>query len=294
MVFLNVMLRPSILYSCETYYNLKEKEIRELERIEENFLRKMFKTSRGCPLKQLYLEAGHQPARFEVKKTRLLFLQYILQEGPESRIHKFLQLQLQNPIRGDWGSSCAGDLRDLEINLSFKDIQNLNSIQFTKILRKAIKVKAFEYLSNKRGKKGQEIEYTEQKMAEYLIPNFKNLSISDKRKIFEIRNGMLPITANFPIKGEEKLCCNLIEDTKHIYTCKYWSDKSEKPNFEKIYTDNMNDLTKVYKHYMIHLTKKEKFEFEQEKAEKELRSPHAIVQSDPLFSVIEYSNGNKH
>ena len=87
MVFLNVMLRPSILYSCETYYNLKEKEIRELERIEENFLRKMFKTSRGCPLKRLYLEAGHQPARFEVKKTRLLFLQYILQEGPESRIH---------------------------------------------------------------------------------------------------------------------------------------------------------------------------------------------------------------
>ena len=179
MVFLNVMLRPSILYSCETYYNLKEKEIRELERIEENFLRKMFKTSRGCPLKQLYLEAGHQPARFEVKKTRLLFLQYILQEGPESRIYKFLQLQLQNPIRGDWGSSCAGDLRDLEINLSFKDIQNLNSIQFTKILRKAIKVKAFEYLTNKRGKKGQEIEYTEQKMAEYLMPNFKNISISD-------------------------------------------------------------------------------------------------------------------
>ena len=126
------------------------------------------------------------------------------------------------------------------------------------------------------------------------MPNFKNLSISDKRKIFEIRNGMLPITANFPIKGEEKLCCNSIEDTKHIYTCKYWSDKSEKPNFEKIYTDNMNDLTKVYKHYMINLTKKEKFEFEQEKAEKELRSPHVIVQSDPLFSVIEYSNGNKH
>ena len=184
--------------------------------------------------------------------------------------------------------------RYLEMNLSFKEIQNLNSIQFTKIIRKAIQVRAFEYLTNKRGKKGQEIEYTEQKMAEYLMPNCKNLSISDKRKIFEIRNGMLPITANFPIKGEEKLCCGTIEDTKHIYTCKYWSDKSEKPNFEKIYTDNMNDLTKVYKHYMINLTKKDKFEVEQEKAEKELRSPHAIVQYDPMFSIIEYNNGNKH
>ena len=106
---------------------------------------------------------------------------------------------MQNPIRGDWGSSCAEDLRDLEVNLSFGELQTLNSIQFTKILRKAIKVKAFEYLTNKRGKKGQEIEYTEHKMAEYLMPNFKNLSISDKRKLFEKRNGMLPITANFPI-----------------------------------------------------------------------------------------------
>jgi hypothetical protein len=105
---------------------------------------------------------------------------------------------------------------------------------------------------------------------------------------------MLPITAHFPIKGEEKLCCNSIEDTKHIYTCKHWSDKSEKPNVEQIYTDNMNDLTNVYKHYMINLNKKERFELEQEKAEKELTSPHAIVQSDPLFSVIEYSNGNKY
>ena len=83
-VFLNVMLRSSILYACETYYNLKESELRELERIEESFLRKMFKTSRGCPISQLYLEAGQVPARFQAKKNRLLFLQYILQEDPES------------------------------------------------------------------------------------------------------------------------------------------------------------------------------------------------------------------
>ena len=47
MIFLNVMLRSSIFYACETYYNLKETELRQLERIEEGFLRKMFKTSRG-------------------------------------------------------------------------------------------------------------------------------------------------------------------------------------------------------------------------------------------------------
>ena len=37
MIFLKVMLRSSILYGSETYYNLKEGEIRALERIEEIF-----------------------------------------------------------------------------------------------------------------------------------------------------------------------------------------------------------------------------------------------------------------
>ena len=36
MLFMNVMLRSSILYASETYYNLKENEIRQLERVEEN------------------------------------------------------------------------------------------------------------------------------------------------------------------------------------------------------------------------------------------------------------------
>jgi hypothetical protein len=34
MILLNVILRPSILYACEVYYNLKENELREIERIE--------------------------------------------------------------------------------------------------------------------------------------------------------------------------------------------------------------------------------------------------------------------
>ena len=42
MIFLNVILKNSILYGSETYYNLKEKELRTL----------------------LHLETEHIPARF--------------------------------------------------------------------------------------------------------------------------------------------------------------------------------------------------------------------------------------
>ena len=65
---MNVMLRGSILYAADMYYALKETELRQIERIEESYMRKVMKTTKGCPIVQIYLEMGQIPARFEVQK----------------------------------------------------------------------------------------------------------------------------------------------------------------------------------------------------------------------------------
>ena len=109
MIFLNVILRSSILYASETFYNLKEKELRKLEHIEERFLRQLLKTGRGCSISQLYLETGHTPARFEVMKMRCFFFNSIIKESKDSSIFKFIMSQYQNPVRGDWVSCCLKD-----------------------------------------------------------------------------------------------------------------------------------------------------------------------------------------
>ena len=101
-ILMNSMLRPSILYASDMYYNLKESELRKLEQIEEGFLRKIFKTTKGCPISQLYLEIGVAPARFEIQKLRLLYLKYILEQSEDSLLSKFFHLQLDEPTRGDW------------------------------------------------------------------------------------------------------------------------------------------------------------------------------------------------
>ena len=87
------MLRSSIIYACETYYGLSKYHIRQIERIEDNFLRKLFKASKGCPIAQLYLESGHIPVRFQIYKSRLLFLKYILEQDPKSLLYNFLTQQ---------------------------------------------------------------------------------------------------------------------------------------------------------------------------------------------------------
>jgi hypothetical protein len=68
LILMDSMLRGSILYASEVYYELKESEIRQLERIEESYMRQVLKTSRGCPITQMYLELGQIPARFQIKR----------------------------------------------------------------------------------------------------------------------------------------------------------------------------------------------------------------------------------
>ena len=122
-IFMNSVLRGSILYSSDMYYDLKEAELRQIKRIEEGFLRKVLKTTMGCPITQLYLEMGVTPARFEIQKMRLLYLKNILEEREESSRNKFFFLQLELPTRGSWAQTCINDMKELKITETFEEIK---------------------------------------------------------------------------------------------------------------------------------------------------------------------------
>ena len=255
------MLRSSILYASETYYGLTEQQIRQIERIEEEFLRKLFKTSKGCPIAQLYLESGHIPARFQIFKNRLLFLKYILEQDSNSLINKFLKLQLEYPIKGDWASSCLENLEYLEIKLEMEEIRKMKRNRFLSLIDNSIEKKALEYLQSRRGKKGQEINYLEMKMAEYLKPYGNILTISDKRYIFSMRNRMVQIPTNFPLKDKntDENCkkCGKKENMKHIYMCSLRKENTEE-KYEMIFGENLEQMKKVYLKFKDNYENREK------------------------------------
>ena len=61
-IYLNSLLRSSILFAAEAMYDIKENDFRHIEMIEEDLLRKLFKTGKVCTIFQLYFEAGQIPA----------------------------------------------------------------------------------------------------------------------------------------------------------------------------------------------------------------------------------------
>ena len=79
-------------------------------------------------------------------------------------------------------------------------------------------------------------------MSEYLQPGYENISRNEQLSIFSIRNRMIEIPANFPIRNIKEICqCGTEENMKHLYICEYLNNDSEneKPIFEKIFEENI-------------------------------------------------------
>ena len=239
------------------------------------------------------MESGHIPARFSIMKICLSFLKCILNENPEAMIYKFLQLQYENPTKGDWASNCTKDLQFLEIDLSLEEIKNIPKVKFHNMLKMSIEKKALQYLLDKQRRKGSDIVYKQLQMSEYLMPNSESLSIEEKRNIFEIRNEMVYIPANFSSSEKiEKCICGEKEDMRHIYYCKYLNKREEEViPYEEIFKEDVESQSKVDKRFENNFKQREKLINVNNEKNEEIIT-HAIL-CDPLSSLLEYSNGNK-
>ena len=150
-------------------------------------------------------------------------------------MQKSLQLQLEHPNRGDWGSTCLNDLKELEINLSLQEIRTISKSSFTNILKDRTKRNALAYLIGKKGKKGKEICYSTLEMSEYLQPTNQVLTVEQKREMFSVRNRMIDIPNNFPGRKEHNQCvCGETEEMTHIYNCEMLKKGETELTYEKI------------------------------------------------------------
>ena len=75
----------------------------------------------------LYLELGCLPLRYLIKKRRILFLQYILQENPDSMLYRFLMTQFKSKKKKDWIVQVLSDLKDLKLQEDLEIIRQIKN-----------------------------------------------------------------------------------------------------------------------------------------------------------------------
>ena len=91
-------------------------------------------------------------------------------------------------------------------------------------------------------------------MSQYLLPN-KLLEMSDQRKIFEIRNKMTNIPANYSSKSENEKTCvgGKIENMEHIYNCISLNETEPKVNYQRIFEGNVNNTRSILKRFELNM-----------------------------------------
>ena len=71
----------------------------------------------------LYLETGCVPVREIIRKRRILFLHYVLNEGESSFLKKFLMKQIKTQKSKDWISQVIKDFKLLGLDFTLESIK---------------------------------------------------------------------------------------------------------------------------------------------------------------------------
>ena len=86
-----------------------------------------------------YLELGVYPIRYELMKRKILYLQYILKQDKSSMIFQVLNATSDNPIKNDFVQTCKTYLDELDIKLSFQEIEAMSQWTFKKLVKEKTK-----------------------------------------------------------------------------------------------------------------------------------------------------------
>ena len=199
----------------------------------------------------LYLETGCKPIRFIIQTRRLMFLQYILKEDPNSLISKFFHAQDCQPMKNDWALACRNDMEELELNLTFDEIRNMSKNRFKSRVSKATTKMALNYLLVEKNKlkKVLHIQYSALKTQDYLLPNKASLKLA--KFIYQARNRMLEFKANYGNMNYSDLLCpvcrepNSTDTQQHLLHCVSLADNSVvqcAPKYEDLFTKDIKKL----------------------------------------------------
>ena len=249
------MLINGILYNSEAWHNVREKEIKRLEEVDEHFLRTLVHGHAKTPIEFIYLETGSIPIRYILGSRRMCFLQTILKREDRELTKKVYRAQTKNPVDGDFYMLVKEDFNNIGEEIDEIRIANTSTNLYKEHIKKKTRAAAFENLKRqqKTHSKVKEIKYTGLETQCYITsPIFNDTEVS---LLFAMRsNCVRQCKANFSSQYKQShdiLCIFCSEkkpdDQKHLLECKGLIKhlKSEKLVQKKIdYSDIYEDTLK--------------------------------------------------
>ena len=249
------LLSSSLISNSESWVGLTKKNITDLETVDEQLLRKILSAHSKTPKELLYLELGALPVRFILMSRRINFLWYLINDKEESLLKRFFKAQCDQPIRGDWVSTVKQDLAELEINLSFEEIEKISKEAFKDLVKQKVRKGAFEYLQKVQHthSKDKNLSYNELDLQMYLKSGTNKMTIKEKSFTFALRSRTIDVKCN-KLQGQMNVKCRLgcdqDESQPHLLHCSALRDSTivkELPNYEDIHGNSVQKIETLSK-----------------------------------------------
>ena len=260
----NSLFVSSVLCNSEAWFNLTKAELNMIETVDLELLRKILKAPQSTPKESLFLELGVLPLRKIILQRRMNFLFYIIRQKNDSILARVFNTQMKNRTSKDWVTRILTDLKELELNVNFVDMKHMTKHEWSNMIRKSIKKKAFKELEEAKMKhsKVRNINYKDLEIQTYFLPNRQECTKEDVELIFKLRTNMTNVKMNAKSQFETHKCrkCQAEDETQiHVYSCDMiWKIKGETkekcPSFEKILNGNTIEkirIAKVFKENFI-------------------------------------------
>ena len=249
-----ILLRESllingILFNSEVWCGVTKAQVSDLESVDKLLLRQILGAPISTPVEALYLELGVLPISYILKGRRVMFLHYLLNLEESEMLHMFFKAQLKKPGRNDWTETVKQDLVDLNISLSFDEIETYSHEQFKQIVKKKCRSTAFAELMKAKSNhsKMSPLPYDELKVQSYLIDG--NFHSGDARLLFSFRTRMVKVRNNYKWGSNDLYCplCDLDMDTQeHLLICPKLNQSPLDISYNSIFGNDGSNMKKTF------------------------------------------------
>ena len=167
-------------------------------------------------------------------------------------IFQVLKATWENPIKNDFVKMCQKYLTDLDINLSFSEIEKMSHWSFKNLVKVKTQAAGFKYLLDEKAKqtKTMHVEYKELKIQEYFVGGYCSTKVS--KLLFKARSLTLDIKKQQKWKYTDLSCigCKLKEESgEELLICEYLSkENSDADNpitYDLFYSSNVVYMVKA-------------------------------------------------
>ena len=217
------MLINGTLFNSEAWQGISQKDVEELEKVDEALLRGLLQAHSKVPKEALHLETGTIAIRHILKSRRLCYLQNILKRDSEELVREIYDAQKNDPVDGDYYQLVQADAEDIDLHMTEAQIVSMKEEEYKAKVKSKVRIASFNYLMQLKTNhtKMDGLNYHKLEMTNYLrSPLFNSDSLCT---LFSLRTRTVRgIKNDFRGMYADVLCplgCDKTDTIPHILEC---------------------------------------------------------------------------